>query len=197
VARRSRTRERLIDASVIALNQHGYISTTIDDIVAVAGTSRQTFYLYFRSKADVVREIMLRLEEPASHVYQALDELVDPSPEQLRQWLIAAVEYWHTYREAIAVTEQAIAVEPELSTPAFTTIAGTVGGMSKQLARSRGSARASADLRLILMILQLERFCYFWIIRGVDLDEDLVFDTLTSLWWSTLVGPDINSDWSS
>src|SRR5678816_2464768 len=48
------TRRRLIEGALAAFEQKGYAATTIDDIVAEANASRATFYLHFKSKADVV-----------------------------------------------------------------------------------------------------------------------------------------------
>jgi AcrR family transcriptional regulator len=48
------TRRLLIEGAVTAFERKGYAATTIEDIVAEANASRATFYLHFKSKADVV-----------------------------------------------------------------------------------------------------------------------------------------------
>src|ERR1044072_9762630 len=48
------TRRLLIEGALTAFERKGYAATTIEDIVAEANASRATFYLHFKSKADVV-----------------------------------------------------------------------------------------------------------------------------------------------
>ena len=48
------TRRLLIEGAVTAFERKGYAATTIEDIVAEANASRATFYLHFKSKAEVV-----------------------------------------------------------------------------------------------------------------------------------------------
>ena len=45
--------DRLRDAGRVVLNRVGYAAATVDDILAEAGTSRATFYRYFRNKDDL------------------------------------------------------------------------------------------------------------------------------------------------
>jgi AcrR family transcriptional regulator len=94
--------------------EHGYEQTTIDDICAVAGISRSTFFRYFPSKEDVF----------ASETSSAVDEIVlalrqrpdDEAPwPALRQAMSPLVEYYASKTErahrlaALAVTTPALA----------------------------------------------------------------------------------------
>src|SRR5690349_24356878 len=79
------TRSRLTEAAVQLFSSAGYIATTIDDITAAAGTTRATFYLHFKSKAEVALEVSRRLGEEYQPVYAALGELVQrPTAETVR-----------------------------------------------------------------------------------------------------------------
>ncbi|GAA2898933.1 TetR family transcriptional regulator [Streptosporangium fragile] len=46
--------QRLAAAAIALFNENGYDETTVDDIAARAGTSRSTFFRYYRSKEDVI-----------------------------------------------------------------------------------------------------------------------------------------------
>lgn len=48
------TKENLYQAGLLLFNEKGYENTTIEDITSRAGTATGTFYLYFRSKKELV-----------------------------------------------------------------------------------------------------------------------------------------------
>lgn len=48
------SRERLVAAAFDLFERQGYDGTTVDDITALAGTGRSTFFRHFRGKEDVV-----------------------------------------------------------------------------------------------------------------------------------------------
>ena len=50
-------RTRLLEAAQQVFALSGYAGSTVDDIIRAAGTSRATFYRYFRSKEDLFDEL--------------------------------------------------------------------------------------------------------------------------------------------
>lgn len=85
--RGERTRARIRDAANELFLQHGFEATTVDAIVAAAGVSKGTFYLYFERKEDLlleygskrlarVREMLPELMTRASFA-EALGEILD------------------------------------------------------------------------------------------------------------------------
>jgi AcrR family transcriptional regulator len=50
-------RTRLLEAAQQVFALSGYAGSTVDDIIQAAGTSRATFYRYFRSKEDLFDEL--------------------------------------------------------------------------------------------------------------------------------------------
>src|ERR1700704_2680797 len=45
-------RERLYEATIQAVNERGFVATTISDLVAGAGVSRRSFYEHFENKEE-------------------------------------------------------------------------------------------------------------------------------------------------
>jgi AcrR family transcriptional regulator len=45
-------RQRILDAVLDVVGEHGYVAATVADVTAAAGISRSTFYEQFRSKQD-------------------------------------------------------------------------------------------------------------------------------------------------
>ncbi|WP_456423539.1 TetR/AcrR family transcriptional regulator [Thermococcus sp.] len=52
-----KTRERLIESAMELFAKKGFDKTTVDEIVAKAGVAKGTFYLYFKSKDDLIKEL--------------------------------------------------------------------------------------------------------------------------------------------
>lgn len=69
--KRERLRADLIQASLKLFGKQGFDLTTVDEIVAVAGVSRRTFFRYFNTKEDVVFDWM---REQGEHMLSTLME---------------------------------------------------------------------------------------------------------------------------
>ncbi|WP_297535764.1 TetR/AcrR family transcriptional regulator [Thermococcus sp.] len=52
-----KTREKLVSAAMELFAKKGFDKTTVDEIVAKAGVAKGTFYLYFKSKDDLIKEL--------------------------------------------------------------------------------------------------------------------------------------------
>lgn len=57
------SRSRLIDAAEELFAQKGVSATTVSQIVASAGLTQAAFYLYFKSKDDILKEILNKFEQ--------------------------------------------------------------------------------------------------------------------------------------
>jgi AcrR family transcriptional regulator len=59
--RGERTRQKILDAAEREIGRKGFADASISTITAKAAVGQGTFYLYFRSKEDVLRELVLRM----------------------------------------------------------------------------------------------------------------------------------------
>jgi AcrR family transcriptional regulator len=59
--RGERTRQKILDAAQRQIGRKGFAEASISTITAEAAVGQGTFYLYFRSKEDVLRELVLRM----------------------------------------------------------------------------------------------------------------------------------------
>jgi AcrR family transcriptional regulator len=59
--RGERTRQKILDAAQREIGRKGFAEASISTITAEAEVGQGTFYLYFRSKEDVLRELVLRM----------------------------------------------------------------------------------------------------------------------------------------
>src|SRR5438093_10868471 len=77
-------REQLLDAALAVFSAEGYSSAKVSDIVGRAGVAQGTFYLYFRSKQEVVLALFERFQEALLEARRAADPAGPATPERLR-----------------------------------------------------------------------------------------------------------------
>lgn len=180
------TRQRLVDAAIEVFSRDGYVAARIEDVAAAAGASRATFYLHFKSKLDIVRELLAPLRAESEKLYRELDSLDEPSWDELYRWMDRAVDYWHRNHAAISAVNEAVAVESEIASDFMTAVQDSAAAMTNHLARWSGTEQETARLRSSMFILQLERVCFFWVIRGVPFDREIALTALTDSFWTAL-----------
>ena len=95
------TLRRLLDAGREAFAQVGYSTARVDDVVAIAGTSHGTFYLYFRNKEDLLHRLAIECGADLDELTTALiGSPTDASVGSVEAWVAAFVD---TYRRNSAV----------------------------------------------------------------------------------------------
>jgi AcrR family transcriptional regulator len=60
-ARGQLTRQKLLEAAEEVFGSKSYWEAGVVDVISRAGVSQGTFYVYFRSKQDIFRELVLSL----------------------------------------------------------------------------------------------------------------------------------------
>ncbi|MFN4277486.1 MAG: TetR/AcrR family transcriptional regulator [Ferrovibrio sp.] len=61
------TRRKILDAAKREIGRRGFAEASISTITAEAGVAQGTFYIYFRSKEDVMRELVLHMGRMLRH----------------------------------------------------------------------------------------------------------------------------------
>jgi len=61
------TRQKLIDAAIREIGRRGFADASVAGITQEAGVAQGTFYVYFRSKEEVLRELVLRMGRRLRH----------------------------------------------------------------------------------------------------------------------------------
>src|SRR5215208_6812069 len=77
-SRSARKRAAILEAATTLFLRHGYRGTSMDEIAATAGVSKQTVYKHFADKESLFSEIVVStVEEVAEPVHAAVLELRD------------------------------------------------------------------------------------------------------------------------
>ena len=82
--RRTERRQSLVDAAIAVFIDKGVEATTVDDIVRRAGAAKGTFYLYFRTKDDVINAVSESLVSRVADSIEAVLVSDAPAPDRVR-----------------------------------------------------------------------------------------------------------------
>ncbi len=83
-----RTRDKIVSAALELFANKGFDKTTVDEIVNRAGVAKGTFYLYFKSKDDLVKEVAVDAM-PIVAFPSLQDPYITVSYPTLREFLLA------------------------------------------------------------------------------------------------------------
>lgn len=93
--RRSTTRASIVDVALDLFDQHGYESTSVDQIAGAADISRRTLFRYFPGKAAIAwGEFDIQIDLMRQH----FDEIPHPTP--LRDALADALVAFNTFPDS-------------------------------------------------------------------------------------------------
>ncbi|MEZ0096137.1 TetR/AcrR family transcriptional regulator [Streptacidiphilus sp. EB129] len=184
---RELTRRRLLATVRAVLEESDYAAATVDGIANRAGTSRATFYLHFRSKAEAVAALVEDVTPSERGWYAALDAAIG-SPARLRRWMDEALGWYESHARLLAALNEAGAVERTVAERRSASIERLVSTMSGYLERTPGdAARAQAQLRLQLLVRQLHQVAMDTVVqRNWTPDRDQLLDVMASDWHATL-----------
>ena len=152
---RAFTRKRLIEAARQVFAERGYPDATVDEIASEAGASRATFYLHFKSKAELASALVEDATPFAVERYRLLDKLLasgGPSLRgKLRDWLSDWLGIWSQSVQASHALLQAAMLEPGVETQGLRQSEALVDALQGVLcpaARNRARPRARSHARL-------------------------------------------------
>jgi len=180
------TRETLLDAARAVFTERGFAATRVADIVARAGTSHGTFYIYFDDKRDVLLALAQR---STSAIFGAAVAPLGEEPEGLRDAIRMRIgafcrafsEHWGV----VQTLNQASGIHDEVTELRSRIRAGVVSAMAELMTtdRDKGLVRDGVDLEIAAVALaaMVEEFAARWLAAGRTLGEHEV-EQLTDLW---------------
>lgn len=116
------TRDRILDAALVAMAAHGLHRLSLEDVAREAAMSRQTVYRYFGSKDALVTAVILR--EEAGFLERMADAV--EAHEDLRPAMEAAIVAGLRAAREHPLLDRLLATEPEALLPFLTTGGGPV-----------------------------------------------------------------------
>jgi AcrR family transcriptional regulator len=185
---RRATRSALIDAARESFVSAGFAATSVDDITAAAGTSRQTFYLHFRSKAEVILELVATTEAEEIELRHLLTEAVKSGNEKaISGWLNLAFDFWESFREIAMVQEEAATLHPEVRLARQEGFERGVTAIAAGLDEVPEWDEPTRRVRGIVAYSQLQALFHRWLSTGWDTDRQEVLEVMTRMWMAAFM----------
>jgi AcrR family transcriptional regulator len=178
------TRRRLVDAAVEVFAATGYTQATIEDITNAAGASRATFYLHFKSKAEIVKVLLTdELLPDSDAIYENLRDVSEPTWDVMRVFVAQLLKYWDHHRPALDILQQAYAADrEEIGEDWAHALLDTAELLAQYMTRLGGVEPELARVRAMLLIGLADRYHFFSRLPGFELDRESVLDALTDIW---------------
>jgi AcrR family transcriptional regulator len=180
---RRATRSAILEAAKASFVGAGFAATSVNEITAAAGTSRQTFYLHFHSKAEVILELIAMTEAEETELCQLLTEAVMAGNyEAISGWLNRAFDFWESFRDIAMVQEEAATLHPEVRLARQEGFERGVAAIASGLDQIVRWDEPKRRLRGILAYSQLQALFHRWLSTGWDTDRQEVLETMAAMW---------------
>ncbi|HJR19265.1 MAG TPA: TetR/AcrR family transcriptional regulator [Actinomycetota bacterium] len=188
-----RTRQRLLDAAKKVFRERTYPETRVDDITQEAGTSHGAFYLYFSNKAEVLEALAIGTAE---RMYVLADQLEgiergEAGFEQLRRWMESFID---NYEENSPVVVAWMSARPQderfdkLGREVLAKFAGRIAQAIRHSTSRTDRHAVHPGIAAVSLVAMLERFCYYWLVRGGEFRRQEVTETLAAIWHQSIFG---------
>lgn len=190
----ARTRARLIDAAKRVFERDGFLAARISDIVEQAGLSHGSFYHYFDSKEEILREVAERMEEALTRPPSGDEAAAAPDAPPVERIRAANRRYLERYRaeaRIMGVIEEASRYDPhvrEVRTSRQKHFASRSERFIRRL-QKEGLVERRIDPAIASTALgaMVARFAELWLVQGyADYDFDRAVEQLTILWCNAL-----------
>ncbi len=186
-------RTRLLEAGQQVFAVSGYAGATVDDIITAGGTSRATFYRYFRSKQDLFDELSRACFRDMRAVVRKLAAF-DPGAdgrEGLEELVSAYCDLQARQRGVIrAWTEQVDRPESSVRHEAANTFHALLSGLEKPVSAVGMPSRVDPEVQAALLFLVLTRATFYVLHRRSRLDAERLAPTLATMIHRAYLGAD-------
>ena len=174
VTRSARTRRKLLDGALVAMDDRGFHATRVDDIVRHAGVSHGAFYLYFDDKQELFRILAAEAAEDMVARVATLAGEAPPTGEDLVDWLAGFVEGYRRHGAVIRAWMEDHARDRGLRKLADQSFATVVADLGRRV-----DTTALGPLGPVALMAMLERYTYFAISRDLTADRETLRSVAT------------------
>lgn len=186
---REATRALLVDAAIRVFAAKGFLRSTVDQITEEAGTSRATFYLHFRTKTDLLQELLERatgfFEEPYERLALSLRA---GDRDAVRQWVMDTMQQWVDVQDLVRPVYEAADADPETYRRVFPDDLPGLSVMAKALREA--DVILDVDNAEVYTIVLYSPLLHLFRkhLRGEPFDHALTASVLAAAWVDIVAG---------
>ena len=190
-AQKEMTRRLLLSTALELFESKGFAATTVDEIAAAAGTTRVTFYAYFPSRSDLMRELigelnqtLERISDPehGSTANSLVTAVRDGERAGIAAWLVDVSKHWDAIRPYTKAGWEAAAVDPELRGLVDQWVDEVVADIETGLTEAGRFDPASRRPRGVLAFAQLDHVARIWAQGRSQQEIDGMLEVLADSW---------------
>ncbi|MET4059507.1 AcrR family transcriptional regulator [Arthrobacter sp. UYP6] len=190
-AQKQLTRDTIVERALELFTAKGYAATTIDEIAAAAGTTRVTFYAYYPSRTDLMKDFMARVNDvldrsndPGQPSTEA--ELVDvvKAGEQpgILAWIESRAALWPVFRPYLDVLSDAAAVDTEVRILLEAWNEEVISDMVRGMELAGRFPAQTRHIRGTLAYTQLDYVATLWTRRRFEPNREHALEVLADSW---------------
>ena len=187
---RERRREELLAAATRIFAKKGYRAASVSDVIKAAGVARGTFYLYFRSKQDILFAVIDHLREQQKTFINQLSQQeaqqTDADPRELaRRGFVSWLRFYDQRRDALRILlREANLIDAALEHKRAEVRGGVVGYLSKRIRRLQGEGvyqeKLSPEVVSHFLIGMVDEIALSYLQKGKKADLEWLADQCAS-----------------
>jgi len=194
-AQKQLTRDVIVEKALALFTENGYAATTIDEIAAAAGTTRVTFYAYYPSRSDLMRDFMARVNavldrEDGQARTSTAPELVDAvragELTGILAWLESRAALWPVFRPWLDVLDEAAAVDRDVRKLVEGWHEEVISDIVRGLELAGRFPAATRHIRGTLAFTQLDYVATLWTRRKMEPNREHALELLADSWFHLL-----------
>ena len=194
-AQKKLTRDMIVERALELFTEKGYAPTTIDEIAAAAGTTRATFYAYYPSRVDLMRDFMARVnavldraDAPGSGSTAA--DLVDVvragELPGILAWLESRAALWPVFRPYLDVLDEAAAVDREVRAMVDGWHEEVISDLVRGMKLAGRFSEETRHIRGTLAFTSLDYVATLWTRRKFEPNREHALEVLADNWFHLL-----------
>jgi TetR/AcrR family transcriptional regulator, ethionamide resistance regulator len=195
--RRDELRRRLLEATETLMRDGAsFTELGVERLAVAAGTSRATFYVYFKDKSQLLQGFAEQvLTEIADAVQQLWQQSGPTGPDDMRQAVHGVIASYRRHQQILTAVMELAHYTPEIDEVYRRLIARNAGYSRDFLDRAQAAGRIrkldSAETALVITWM-VERCCYQMLRDAPPAADRKLADTLTQMIWGAIYLEDPN-----
>ena len=194
-AQKQLTRDVIVERALQLFTEKGYAATTIDEIAAAAGTTRVTFYAYYPTRSDLMRDFMARVNavldraagpERGSTAAELVDVVRAGELADILAWLESRAALWPVFRPYLDVLEEAAAIDREVRALVEGWHEEVISDLVRGMELAGRFPEETHHIRGTLAFTSLDYVATLWTRRKFEPNREHALEVLADNWYHLL-----------